>query len=242
VTRSDLSAQANALAESLQTTINRTVADNAIVNLLDLRGAFALGTHLERDLTMGYVRLNSESRDHQCWLRVEMQVYANDAGHLTTRSSLYGVADRADAADPFFHYDYERNKADYTEAHLQVFGKNTSLEEMMLDLCVKRDKKSMHELHFPVGGRRFRPTLEDVLEFLIDEQLVKAKPASAKILNDARDQFREIQLRASVRKSPEAAADVLRELDYTVTPPAPPKVPKMRGKRRFRPAGKEDDD
>jgi hypothetical protein len=69
------------------------------------------------------------------------------------------------------HFDYERDKAGgYPEAHLQVPGQSGALAAMTSG----PDKRSLDRLHFPVGGRRFRPILEDVIEFLIVEQLAQA--------------------------------------------------------------------
>ena len=71
------------------------------------------------------------------------------------------------------HYDYQREKEDgYPEAHLQICATSESWEEA--GMRHDGDTRLLSKLHLPVGGRRFRPTLEDILEFLIVERLVEA--------------------------------------------------------------------
>ncbi len=60
----------------------------------------------------------------------------------------------------------------YPTAHMHVYGKNAAHDE----LCASTPSMApgLHELHFPTGGRRFRPSLEDAVEFTIVERIVTA--------------------------------------------------------------------
>ena len=60
------------------------------------------------------------------------------------------------------HYDYERTKEGYPAAHLQIKGDCAALGA----LPGRRKATELGKLHFPVGGRRYRPTLEDMVEFV----------------------------------------------------------------------------
>jgi hypothetical protein len=54
------------------------------------------------------------------------------------------------------HVDYERNKKHgYPEAHLQVEGDSAALSAWRLTDGTK--DRALRDLHFPVGGRRYRP-------------------------------------------------------------------------------------
>jgi hypothetical protein len=75
------------------------------------------------------------------------------------------------------------------------------------------------DIHFPVGGPRLRPTLEDFLTMLIEELGVDHPPRARQELDQARARRRMEQAKAIVRSSSDTAADVLRELGWTVTPP-----------------------
>lgn len=61
-----------------------------------------------------------------------------------------------------FHYDYERDKADYPDAHMQVSAASAAWDEL-LAASGKKDG-SLSKLHLPVGRMRCRPALEDILE------------------------------------------------------------------------------
>lgn len=130
--------------------------------------------------------------------------------HLTVKSSAMILATEPAITNEnmLLHYDYEREKADgYPEAHLQICATSESWEE-----AGRRHDghtRLLSKLHLPVGGRRFRPTLEDILEFLIVENLVEARLNWKAALEDSRDAFREKQLRAAIRQFPDVALDQL---------------------------------
>lgn len=77
------------------------------------------------------------------------------------------------------------------------------------------------DLHFPLGGDRFRPALEDVLQVLVVE--LGVEPATKEwrqVLEEARERWRHTQLRAAVRDNPQAAAETLvDEFGYKILPP-----------------------
>jgi hypothetical protein len=75
---------------------------------------------------------------------------------------------------------------------------------------------ALSSLHFPVGGERFRPCLEDFLQFLVEECGVDSVTGWADVVNRGRQQWRRRQLRSTVRDAQEEAADVLRGLGWTV--------------------------
>lgn len=79
----------------------------------------------------------------------------------------------------------------------------------------------LHDLHFPVGGRRFRPTLEEFLFFLDKEKLFTDwhDDQWRQYLNETLSDFERIQARTTVRNYHDDAANVLSGLGYEVTPP-----------------------
>ncbi|MEU6004220.1 hypothetical protein [Streptomyces sp. NPDC047197] len=58
--------------------------------------------------------------------------------------------------------------------------------------------RTLPKLHFSVGGRRFRPCLEDIVEFLI-------------ALDAGLERFQANQLRAAMRRHPEVVAQFVKE-------------------------------
>ncbi len=123
-----------------------------------------------------------------------------------------------DTDEPVVTYDYTRDPPnEYPEAHFHIHGANDAVQRM-LQVC-GRARHKPDDLHFPVGGRRFRPCLEDLIEFCILERLVKPRPDWKRVLYESRQRFRDDQLRAAVRRSPELAAGVLKREGWTVTGP-----------------------
>lgn len=75
------------------------------------------------------------------------------------------------------------------------------------------------KLHFPVGGHRFRPSLEDFLYFVIEECGFLALEGWETRLRKTREVWLDTQLRAAVRDHPEVAAESLTAMGYVVKPP-----------------------
>jgi len=129
-------------------------------------------------------------------------------------------ADLTNDANILLHYDYERGKHDwddYPEAHLQVCASSEAWREAAQRLNGK--DRLLERLHLPVGDRRFRPTLEDLVEFLIREKLAKPQRQWRSAIAAGRAGFQEKQLKAAVRRRPELAIEVLERLDYNVKAP-----------------------
>ncbi|KUL29196.1 hypothetical protein ADL15_28975 [Actinoplanes awajinensis subsp. mycoplanecinus] len=165
------------------------------------------------DLMTDKVQMRSRART-KIWLDVSSVWYRNDEGFLTATSTYWGVYLGEEHEDLLLHYDYERDKDLYTEAHIQVAGVHPALERMLGE--VGRNGDHMKDLHLPVGGRRLRPSLEDLLESLIAERLLDPKPGHEKILGDSRREYRVKQISALVRSNQETAASVLRETGWDV--------------------------
>jgi len=77
----------------------------------------------------------------------------------------------------------------------------------------------MSALHIPVGGARFRPCLEDVVQLLAEDFRFDMLPTWRAAVNPGREEWRRKQVRAAVRDWQEEAAETLRKLGYSVTAP-----------------------
>ncbi|KJL37751.1 hypothetical protein RS81_03509 [Microbacterium terrae] len=78
---------------------------------------------------------------------------------------------------------------------------------------------SLAELHFPVGGERFRPSVEDVVEFLIRQCGVDHVSGWEEHIYEGRELWRRMQFRAVVRDLPAEAAEILRSDGWTIAAP-----------------------
>lgn len=159
------------------------------------------------------IPLTTGNKDPRLFLGLSYRLAPDShSQYLMVESSALVVATDKSLSEELFHYDYERNKADgYPEAHLQV----CATSETWKKACTRPDgtTRELSRLHFPVGPRRFRPTIEDLIEFLLVEKLTPGHPGWPDVINASREEFRIKQLRAAIRNDPETARQMLDELD-----------------------------
>jgi hypothetical protein len=206
----DLGSAARAFATLLQNLLNQTICDGVRVSAVVVpadRQRVIVGTNIE-DLIATRVPVNITRKKPQVWLEVAYRCFLDpETGYLTVMSSycaIYGPDDKC-----LCHYDYERNKPDYPAAHLQIHGDSPALGA----LPGPRKSIDLAKLHFPVGGRRYRPCLEDIIEFLIVEGFAQGREGWEAILEAERERFLQIQLKAAIRHKPELARSVLAEIE-----------------------------
>jgi hypothetical protein len=142
----------------------------------------------------------------------------DDAGkYPMIRSSVMYLSPDADGSRVLLHYDYEREKESCAEAQLQVCATSEAWEEVTAqawDEVTRRyvpRVRALERLHLPVGVRRFRPTVGYMIEFLITEHLVECRDGWEEPIARGRNTYELNQLRAAVRRNPEAAMKILRE-------------------------------
>lgn len=134
--------------------------------------------------------------------------------------------------DPLFRYEYvHEQQGQLPSAHLHVHGHRDQFTRVMTlageagvprrkpDALDSAEVARMAKLHFPLGGPRFRPCLEDVLQMVQIELGVDTGPDWPSRLNAARANYRRQQTGAVVRDCPAEAVRVLRELGYEVSDP-----------------------
>ncbi|KAB1647103.1 hypothetical protein F8O06_00520 [Pseudoclavibacter sp. CFCC 14310] len=150
------------------------------------------------------------------------------------RSSFAVVPDGTGA--PFFRYDFDVDARSVPRAHLNVHGHRDDMIEALLGGTSSRSKSRrqrylkegrlprLSNFHFPLGGQRMRPCIEDVLEVVASELNIDVRADFEQVLQNGRERYRRKQLQAAVRDSPSAAAEALASLGYDVTMPANPAV------------------
>ncbi|WNI19239.1 hypothetical protein [Actinacidiphila sp. ITFR-21] len=205
-----LFSKAHGFAAEIQTLLTQTVCGHAQVRAAVMPPtpagrAFVVGHQVSKANVIPYrLPLRTGTKAPRLWLDVSFRLQMDaEEQYLTVRSSFFGVFPTEDGKDALFHYDYERDKRDnYPDAHLQVAGQDTAMQALL-------PGKPAIKLHFPVGGKRFRPCLEDVIEFLIREGLAEGKPGHEAVLEAGREGFRIKQLRAAMRRSPEVVQEFI---------------------------------
>ena len=122
---------------------------------------------------------------------------------------------------PLVRVEYNRSqlRRGRAAAHVHLHANSPELARMYGSSG--RPAPDLHALHFPVGGRRFRPTLEEFLLFLDRENLFDNWKAGwkPKVL-DSLDAWERQQARATARQFPDEAIGALETLGYSVTAPS----------------------
>lgn len=152
------------------------------------------------------------------WLRVDFLCrFDVTEEFLAVDSSSFWIVAEVDRTPIFrFEYLYDANRAPHS--HIHFHGQRGALSHL-LSRSGHEAPHEMSKLHVPTGGSRFRPNLEDVIQFLIVECGFDHLSSWKDSINDARARWRAIQTRAVARAMPSEAAAQLERMGYSVTPP-----------------------
>lgn len=160
-------------------------------------------------------------------LTVAYKCSLDSAGHYLAiddaKVKVYAVGD----GQPLFRYEYDRDAVDdMPAAHIQLHAHRDAFAHVMskAGISTARGKRRatlgelprIADLHFPVGGHRFRPCIEDVLEMLVTEFGVDSTVSGRRALRDGREVWRRAQIGTVVRDAPNEAIRVLENLGYRV--------------------------
>lgn len=137
---------------------------------------------------------------------------------LAVESSSFKLSLDADRT-PLFRFEFVRAMNVRPSAHLQIHAQRGALSHL-LSRAGHPAPHEMAELHLPLGGARYRPCVEDVLQFLATECHVDVIPEWEHAVRDGRARWRSRQARAVARDFPVEAAETLQRLGYEVLPPA----------------------
>jgi hypothetical protein len=215
--RIDVREDARRFARDVHDLLNKTVCNGAMVSagvVSRKPPVVVVGTNLEPDTWVARpVPLTIDAKNPTCFLEAQYRCGLDDRGQFLMVISSFFAIYAPDELTMLCHYDYERAKEGYPAAHVQIRGQCEALEA----LPGPRAAEELEKLHFPVGGRRYRPTIEDMVEFVVTEGFARARPKWRQVVDEHREQFQEIQLRAAIRRRPDVAVDVLR--DMKVSPP-----------------------
>ncbi len=155
-------------------------------------------------------------------LKIEFRVSLDDAEeHLAVQHSTYGLWVQPDPKRnrrPVFRVEYDREAYNKPPSHVHLHAESLEFGWIYGTAGVALPRLS--ELHFPVGGRRFRPTVEEFLRFLNGEKIyVDWQDGWEEIVQKSFAVWEQVQARATVREHAEAAVQQLRSMGYQIIPP-----------------------
>lgn len=167
-----------------------------------------------------------DSRDRPAlFLRAKYTVDVNpDGSYLRVVSSSLGlwvdVTEGQRPPRPVVRVEFDRRRLQPGRAAAPVHLHANSPELAWIYGSSGQPSPHLHSLHFPAGGRRFRPTLEEFLLFLDRESLFNDwKDGWKPKLIQSLEAWERLQARATARQYPEQAVGALEALGYGVTAP-----------------------
>ena len=191
---------------------------------LEVRADADVGTD-GRSVGVALIRSHDDPNIPALFLRARYIVEMGPKdGHLRVASSMVGlwadVTGGRKRPRPIVRVEYDRRQSASGQAAAHVHLHANSPELAWMYGSAGRPAPDLHALHFPVGGRRFRPTLEEFLLFLDREDLFNDwkegwKPRLIRSL----EAWERRQARATARQFPEEAVGALETLGYGVTAP-----------------------
>lgn len=157
-------------------------------------------------------------------VRFDYEVFLNSkTGLLAVNESTFSVIHGRVGKEPLVRWDYIRSpRSNIPCAHVQGHSHRDEWTHALL-LGGKHSRRSRRRLknalrtpriadvHFPVGGRRFRPCLEEVLLFVIDEFGAACTSQAREALQRGMREWEEIQVRSVVRNNRAIALQALAE-------------------------------
>lgn len=209
-----LNSRAREFANELSGLLNRTICHGIRITAVTEAGrnVAQIGYNIKADdLVTQAIPLGTSKAEPRAYLLVSYTLMEDDdPRYMRVETSVLGVSLDSGLNDLLFHYDYERNKVDgYPEAHVQIPMRHEHWDTLK-ERCGQ--SQSFGQLHLPVGNRRYRPTLEDVVEFLIVEGISPGATGWEDAILEGRTGFERRQLRAAIRRNPDAAREMLDEL------------------------------
>ncbi|MGJ9532660.1 hypothetical protein [Actinotignum sp. GS-2025b] len=169
------------------------------------------------------IRLSgSISADRFVTVRFDYKVFLSpDNGFLTVAESMFSVIRGVVGKEPLVRWDYIRSPhSNIPCAHIQIHSHGDEWTHALLSSgkhsrrSRRRTKKAARtpriaDIHLPVGGHRFRPCLEHVLLFVVDEFGVACTPQAREALHQGIREWKDIQLRAALRRNRASAVEAL---------------------------------
>lgn len=186
-------------------------------------GPLQLGGDGFKDIPL--VRHCDDAQHPTVFLRVNFTCELDSEGeHMAVKKSTFGLFVKVLAKKkprPLVRVEYERDQTpDTPNAHVHLHA--VSQELGWLRGSAGQPFTEMQDLHFPVGGRRFRPTLEEFLFFLHRERLFTdwAVEGWRANLKASQGDWEIRQAQATVRRHEEVAVAYLRGRGYTIDSPS----------------------
>jgi len=191
----ELLREAEAFADDIADLLDRTVTVDAAVRA-QVRGARILVGAFQPDGEATSIPLQVRG-EHRLDLRVRFQCEWDFARRFLAIASSEFALKLPHVSEPLIRFDYLRSHT-WSPAHVQLHGESAALGWLHAFTGSTKPPK-VQELHLPVGGKRLRPSVEDVLEFAIRDLGVDPHPGAQQRIDEGRTRWRRRQVMAAIR-------------------------------------------
>lgn len=212
--------RAREYAAELTATVQAVLPSSPDFQAMVLESRLTIGVFTSSG-SIGVLPLFIDGRRVAHW-KLSMLVDLDSAGqHLKVMKSNFSVTAEVDAT-PLVRYEFDDAMRTAPVAHWQFHGERGAFSHLLgqAQFAGKNVKPhSLSSVHFPVGGGRMRPGVDDLLEFLVREFGFDACPAWEAAVQVDRDRYRRIQARTIMRDMTDELVATLRSEGWIVTPP-----------------------
>ena len=170
---------------------------------------------VNKSLTIG------KSLSNRLHLKCEYRLCTNSTGnHLATESSTFKVEFKSSKRFvPVVRFEYERNARNKPASHFQFHADSVELGLLLARAGKYKTAAQQQDVHFPMGGDRYRVCIEDVIELLIREFDAIPKPNWENLVQRGRKKYELQQAETVIRHNFTLAINLLERSGYSVIPP-----------------------
>lgn len=142
-----------------------------------------------------------------------------------SRFTVFMTTDR----QPLVRFEFQEALTSTPPSHFHLHAERGSFSALLARTgssgAGRRDPARLSSLHFPLGDPHFRPSLADIVEFVVTECGVDARPGWERAVHEYRKHWRRDEAAATARQFSAETAAALRALGWQVRPPVPNHVP-----------------
>ncbi|MBN9643830.1 hypothetical protein ACFSSC_00835 [Corynebacterium mendelii] len=120
---------------------------------------------------------------------------------------------------PVVRFEYDRNARNKPASHFQFHADSVELGLLLARAGRYKTAAQQQDVHFPMGGDRFRVCLEDVIELLVREFCAVPKENWESLVQKGRQKYELQQAETVIRQNLALAIKLLEKSGYVVTPP-----------------------
>lgn len=207
----DLILEAERFADDIADLLERTVSDQPPVRALAVGGRVLVAPFAEDGDQRADIPLGVRGK-HRIDLRFDFRCSWDFARKFLAVESSRFALKLPHLGEPLIRFDYLSSHT-WSPAHVQVHAESSALGYLHAFTGTMKPPK-VQALHIPVGGRRLRPSLEDVIDFAIHDLAVDAKSGASDRIAEGRSRWKRLQVNAAIRDvikyDPDTAPEELR--------------------------------